>query len=134
VSKEYATLLAQVIPVLALALGLEIRAIVGRMKQSVDAGEPIRPFRSGALLGALGVILAFLGGIEIQALSIVAGSGFWSDLTVPLATGFVFLAPMPGAVYVGMRTEGSSPRRAGTIAAGWTAVLVVLMGSQLIWF
>ena len=37
VSKEYATLLAQVVPVLAFALGLELRAIVGRTKERAAA-------------------------------------------------------------------------------------------------
>jgi hypothetical protein len=127
VSKEYATLLAQVIPVLALALGLEVRAIVARMTRRADAEEPISPYRAGALTGALGVALAFLAGIEIRALYIVAESDqFWPNMAfVPLATAVVFLAPIPGAIYAGMQTGAvTSTRAAASTAVG----MVVLSG------
>jgi hypothetical protein len=69
------------------------------MKQRGDTEEPTRPFRSGALLGALGVILTFLAFIEIRALFVDAGPDeFWSDLAVPSATAVAFLAPVPGAI------------------------------------
>ena len=101
------------------------------MKQRGDTEEPTRPFRSGPLLGALGVILTFLACIEIRALYVDAGPDeFWSDLAVPSATAVVFLAPVPGAIYVGLRAEGVATRRAADFAAAWMAVFSVLLCSS----
>ena len=132
VSKEYATLLAQVVPVLALALGLELRAIVGRTKEraaAVDATDDSNPgFWHGASLGILGFILTLLAGIEIRALYVVAGpDGFWNDLTVPLTTAIVFLAPVAVALYGVHRAEGTAPWPAAWRVAAWMAVFTVFL-------
>lgn len=130
VSEEYATLLAQVVPVLALALGLEVRALLDRPKQQrvaapADAEEPKpSPWTAGFWTGAFGFILASLAGIEVRALSVVAGPGFWGNVAVPLATAAVFLAPVPWGLYVGQRIDGIASRRATATAAACTAALV----------
>ena len=61
VSTAYATLLAQVVPVLALALGLELRASVGRRNEqaaaAIDADNSKPGFWHGASVGIFGFIL-----------------------------------------------------------------------------
>ena len=60
-STAYATLLAQVVPVLALALGLELRASVGRRNEqaaaAIDADNSKPGFWHGASVGIFGFIL-----------------------------------------------------------------------------
>jgi hypothetical protein len=87
------------------------------------------------LLGAVGVILTFLASIEIRALYLIAGPDeFWSDLVVPSAIAVVFLAPVPGALYVGLRAEEVAPRRAAAFAAAWMAVFAVLLVFEFLSF
>ena len=105
---------------LALALGLELRAIVGRTKEraaAVDANDDSNPgFCHGASFGILGFIFTLLAGIEILALSVVAGpDGFWNNLTVPLATAIVY--PRTGGGGALRRTPGRGDRPlAGSLA------------------
>jgi len=104
-SNEYANLLAQVVPVLALALGLEVRSLVAYSRKAAEEqtrrGEkPAFPFWAGLAWGAAFAALVTLAAIEIKALYVVSGrEGFWDDTTVPTAVAIVFMIPFAAGFY-----------------------------------
>jgi hypothetical protein len=87
-TKDYATILAQVIPVLALALGLEIRSISGKIKVNE------RGILQGGAIGALTAIQIGLGIAEFNALNVVGRlDDYEYETYLAIAIGAVFLSP-----------------------------------------
>jgi hypothetical protein len=76
VSKEYRTLFAQAVPVLALALGVELRAIVGHTKErALPLSTPMTRIQGLARRVARHLrLILMLAGVEIRELYVVAGS------------------------------------------------------------
>jgi hypothetical protein len=70
-NREYASLLAQVVPVIAIAVGLEIRAITARIRSA--GGEAAVSDWVHTLLLYLCMTLLVLGVVEIRALAVVGG-------------------------------------------------------------
>lgn len=97
VDRDYAALLAQVVPVVALALGFEIRSMARRLR--VMDGRPVAAWRRSVLL-YLCTILIVLAFAEIRALAIVAGNDFLDSWTMMfiLAIVVAFMAPAIDAV------------------------------------
>ncbi|MFF5054016.1 hypothetical protein ACFY1S_12625 [Micromonospora sp. NPDC000663] len=96
-SREYAELLAQVIPVVALALGFEIRSLAKRIRES--GSKPVPNWQRN-LLFQLCIILVVLALGEMRALSVVAGDGFVGSFTVTLVLAITaaFVAPLFDAI------------------------------------
>src|SRR4051812_42414775 len=89
---DYAALLAQVVPVVAIALGLEIRSLAGRVR----AAEPKRPPDMRRIVLVLLVSNVFvLACVEVRALAVASGDGFSRDWAWVLAFAIfvAFLAP-----------------------------------------
>ncbi|MEU4241042.1 hypothetical protein [Actinoplanes sp. NPDC026619] len=117
-SKEYASLLAQVIPVIVLALGLELRSSLARftanrangsrptyrMKASgLRVRQPIsrRPTpEQDHLIFAMWLSILVLAFVEIKALSVVAGHSARSmwEFVLEVAILIAFLSPVVNAI------------------------------------
>jgi hypothetical protein len=124
-SKEYASLLAQVIPVFMLALGLEIRAQGERGRTYMQAHPNRWPRGWAWVAGASTVALGSLAGIEIKALYVVSGSGrFWADTTLPAIIVIIAMLPTMQAIFglIGQATTNED-RRAGWVVAGLMAFM-----------
>jgi hypothetical protein len=92
VTRDYAALLAQVVPVVALALGFEIRSMAERIRTTDE--KPVPPWRRSLLL-YLCTTLLVLAFVEVRALAVVAGDAFirsWTYIFV-LAIVVAFMAP-----------------------------------------
>lgn len=89
-TKDYATLLAQVIPVLALAIGLEVRSAATRVNRSRTRNLLV------LFVGVLWFVQVSLAVIEFKALSVVHGRATPMDYELPLVAGIgvAFLAPI----------------------------------------
>ena len=105
-SKDYAALVAQVIPVFALALILEMRSVVERFVKSANdrmaQGDPLRTTATGtvAWFTVLATVQLLLAGAELRALAVVEGShAFWDTLTLPVAIVLVVTTPIVINVY-----------------------------------
>jgi hypothetical protein len=101
VTKDYAMLAAQVIPVMALALGLEIRSLAGRYVEARRANgkspEEEVVFGIFFLIIFLSVVQIFLSAMEVTALeNVVATPPEGSAYNGLLGTSvfIVFLAPL----------------------------------------
>ncbi|MFI5712926.1 hypothetical protein [Kribbella sp. NPDC051620] len=138
-SREYASLLAQVVPVIAIALGIEIRAIIARIR---DIGRENVPTWRLSTLVYLGFTLLVLGIVEICALAVVAGDFFTQSWTwfLALAILVAFIAPIFDAAsegLVGRRDferirKSLSPRHIVTLMIlGFVALvnLILVIGS-----
>lgn len=117
-SKDYAALLAQVIPVIALALGLELRSALARF--TADQAADSRPRRRTAASGlrvreprskepardqyymitAMWICILVLAFLEIKALSVVAGHSLEEEWEFILAGAILvaFLSPVANAI------------------------------------
>ncbi|MCM0675089.1 hypothetical protein NCC78_10360 [Micromonospora phytophila] len=121
---NYAELLAQVVPVVAIALGLEIRSMADRIRATGDASV----WRRGLLLN-LSVALLVLTFVEMKALAVVAGDDFLNTWTYVLIAAIVtaFLAPVFDALPASSLPGWNEVRNLSkTKGRRWLLALVVL--------
>ncbi|MEV4660216.1 hypothetical protein [Micromonospora sp. NPDC049301] len=131
-TRDYAALLAQVIPVVALALGLEIRSMASRIRA---AKKPVRNWR-GMLLIYMCVALFVLACAEIRVLAVVAGDTFIRSWTLMLIFAIIvaFMAPAFDALSEVLPMKRGDirhlrdPRKRPLILLGYAALALTLFG------
>ncbi|WP_285663355.1 hypothetical protein [Actinorhabdospora filicis] len=152
-TKEYAALLAQVIPVIALAAAIELRSLVRRyerlrkeaMSTQAPEGEPgdraVRQVVTGVLAWALCAVLPVLAVSEVRVISVVAGHnvassvGPVSEQVLTNAIAAVFMLPAIGA---GIRLWLATTRKRRSVKVKLVislliAALFLLLSSFLRW-
>ncbi|MGK8556290.1 hypothetical protein [Nocardia gipuzkoensis] len=97
---EYATVLAQVIPVLALAIGLEVRSLAQARAEAAKTRQPGTDWRSGVIAG-MAFVQVYLGFAEFAALETIAeGSMSVSHgILIALAIAVTFGSPVISAIF-----------------------------------
>lgn len=142
-TKEYAALLAQVIPILALAAAIELRSLVRRYERLRDEAEDLRVQRivTGAIAWTLCTVLPVLAVGEVRAISAVAGrnvassAGPLSEQVLINAIAAVFMLPAIGA---GIRLWLATARKRRSVRVKVAisvliAALFLLLSSFLRW-
>lgn len=126
-TKDYATLVAQVIPVIALAFGLEVRAILVRNARAKETVE--RNLSIGALALLSMLVAGILAGGELRALAFArASKPGWHEillgsdkpsLMLNIAIALIFIVPTARAIAT--YTDIDGPK------IGLSAVMSLLM-------
>jgi hypothetical protein len=148
VPKDYAALIAQVVPVLAIALGLETRSRVRLLKAAIPKEyNPDKKFdreRNVVLYLALGLL--FLAIIEVRSLHEVAGSAsVVSQWVIGAAVVTAFLAPALDAFRVASWYEGqpmtferyrrlNRSEKTGYLFAESMVILITSLMVLFVWF
>lgn len=145
-TKEYATLLAQVIPILALAAAIELRSLVRRyerLRQDAESTQDLRVRRivTGTIAWALCTVMPVLALGEVRAVSAVAGrnvassAGPLSEQVLINAIAAVFMLPAIGAGIRLWLATARKPRsvRGKVAIAVLIAALFLLLSSFLRW-
>lgn len=137
VNANYAGLLAQVVPVIAIALGIEMRSLAARIRETGNPAQASTWQRSTLL--TLSITLLMLACIEVKALSVVAGPNFHSTWATVVIGGIAvaFLAPTLDTLsQVGLPSKRQMCEllKSGTlesvlIICGLTLAILVVLGS-----
>jgi len=135
VTNDYATLVAQVIPVMALALGLEIRSLVGRyttIRAESEATHDVVAFDILYLILALSIVQVFLAAMENYALEAIAGTSEDSAFNIILsfAVFITFLSPSFEAALRILQAKRPERLKAGLTRV--TSVAIILAGLLLV--
>lgn len=133
-TQDFAALLAQVIPVVAIGAGLELRAMSARFKKEYR-GDEVQRMSVVVVLGlpALGaaLILAILGPAEVAVLARAAGTNLEAALKTALAMGIIFVFGIPVVEFLGVVIPVMlNQKRQETIRTWWALALIAYLFAE----